>query len=91
MGGRRLDVYDIAFLLREHGELDHGARSEVHRTLLEKCRTRNITPTRASIADPEVVERARRDWNTIKLEVAELPTFEECYTIVRSFYEGLSW
>lgn len=87
---RRQDVYDVAFLIEQHA-FDESARAEIHRTLVAKCQSRNIEPTLTSIADPEVKERAQKDWDTLRLELADLGDFDERFEAVRAFYEALPW
>ncbi|WBQ17090.1 nucleotidyl transferase AbiEii/AbiGii toxin family protein [Sphingobium yanoikuyae] len=87
---RRQDVYDIALLLDE-GPLDDALRVTILETLIEKCRSRGIKPTRESIDDPEVAGRAQRDWETLRLEVSDLPPFEKRFAAVREFYRSLPW
>lgn len=87
---RRQDVYDIALLLDEN-PLDDALRTTILETLIEKCRSRGIEPTRESIDDPEVARRAQRDWNTLRLEVSDLSPFEERFAAVREFYRSLPW
>jgi hypothetical protein len=87
---RRQDVYDIAFLA-ETNLLDDGDRAKILMTLVEKCRTRSIEPDITSIDDPEIVKRAQADWDTLKLELSDLPPFEERFAIVRELYASLPW
>lgn len=87
---RRQDVYDIAFLLERHA-LDEAALQRVHHTLVEKCRTRGIEPTRASIENPEIRERAEREWGTLKLEISDLGSFDERFERVLTLYRSLPW
>lgn len=87
---RRQDVYDIAFLIEKDPPSPEG-RQKILTILLEKCRTRNITPDKNSINDPEVAERAEREWNTLKLEIADLPAFGPRYALVRELYQALPW
>lgn len=87
---RRQDVYDIAFLV-ETNPLDDDDRAKVLMTLIEKCRTRSIEPNIASIEDPEIMRRAQADWDTLKLELSDLPPFEERFAIVRELYVSLPW
>jgi predicted nucleotidyltransferase component of viral defense system len=88
---RRQDVYDIAFLL-ETRKLDLGEdRRIIHKTLIEKCRTRGITPTSRSFDDPEIARRAKADWETLSLELGDLPEFEDRFALVRAFYISLPW
>ena len=71
--------------------MEDADRLRVHRTLVKKCRTRGIVPDATSIEDPEVVRRARTDWATLALEVADLPSFDERFVLVRDFYISLPW
>lgn len=87
---RRQDVYDIAFLL-DGNPVDDAMRRTILVTLIDKCRTRGIEPNRAMIDDPEVANRAQRDWETLRLELAELPSFEGCFAKVRELYRSLPW
>lgn len=85
---RRQDVYDIAFLV-EMNPLGADDRVKILKTLIDKCRTRGIEPDMAAIDNPEVVERARADWDTLKLELSDLPPFDERFAIVRGLYLSL--
>lgn len=87
---RRQDIYDIAFLA-ETNLLDDDDRAKILMTLVEKCRTRSIEPDITSIDDPEIVKRAQADWDTLKLELSDLPPFEERFAIVRELYASLPW
>jgi len=87
---RRQDVYDIAFLLDDH-PMEEADMARIHVTLLDKCATRGIMPHAQSFADPEVRRRAEADWETLKLELAELPPFNERYASLVAFYEALPW
>lgn len=87
---RRQDVYDVAFLVETH-VLEGDDRAKILSTLIEKCRTRKIEPDIRSIDDPEIVRRAREDWDTLKLELSDLPPFDERFAIVRELYVSLPW
>lgn len=87
---RRQDVYDISFLVEE-SNLDQHDRSEILATLKEKCATRGIDPNIDSINDEEVIERARKDWNTLELEIGSLPSFDDRFAIVSDLYKSLPW
>jgi hypothetical protein len=87
---RRQDVFDIAFLIDTH-EIDDEDRRTIHDTLISKCKSRDIQPTRESLANPEVIDRARADWTTLQLELEELPPFDERFQLVRKLYESLPW
>lgn len=87
---RRQDVYDIAFLLDQH-ELNDDMRIVILETLIEKCRTRNITPTPTSFDNREIRVRAEKEWETLKLELKDLPPFDERFAKVAELYQGLPW
>ena len=87
---RRQDVYDIAYLIDGHG-LSDADKQTILNTLVEKCRTRGITVLQTSIDDPEVKRRAEADWNTLALELGDLPAFEERFTMMRDLYVSLPW
>lgn len=87
---RRQDVYDIAYLLDEH-KMEDADLKQVQATLIDKCATRGIAATEASLSDPEIRRRAQADWDTLKLELADLPSFEERFEAVQHFYSRLPW
>lgn len=87
---RRQDVYDISFLIRKK-QLSDEDLEKILNTLVEKCRTRSIEPTIESINDPEISRRAEADWETLRLELTDLPNFSECFTDVRELYVSLPW
>jgi predicted nucleotidyltransferase component of viral defense system len=87
---RRQDVYDIAYLIDAH-PMEESDRQVIYDTLIEKCATRDIQPDRQSLEAEEVVRRAQADWDTLKLEVADLPSFEERFFVVARLYRDLPW
>lgn len=87
---RRQDVYDIACLLNQFA-LDAAERTNLLALLKEKCRARDIEPNREALGRPEVRDRAKRDWDTLDLELEELPDFDGCFEVVDSFYRSLPW
>ena len=48
-------------------------------------------PTSNSLANPEMIRRARREWNTLELEIEKLPDFDTCLQEVDHFYQNLPW
>ncbi|SOC15275.1 nucleotidyl transferase AbiEii/AbiGii toxin family protein [Thalassospira xiamenensis] len=87
---RRQDVYDISYLI-ETNQLSNVDLQEIHQTLLRKCETRGITPAADTMDDPEIASRAKSQWHTLALELAELPLFEECFEKMHSLYKSLPW
>lgn len=87
---RRQDVYDLDILISALGT-DGEIRAAILETLIEKCLSRHIKATQESINDPEVKRRSGADWNTMKLEVGEVPDFEPCFERISEFYRRLPW
>lgn len=87
---RRQDVYDLNRLI-ESDKHDDVFRAQLLDVFIEKCRSRNIEPNSQSLDDPEIKERSGKEWNTMKLEVGEVPKFEICYENVSEFYRSLPW
>ncbi len=87
---RRQDVYDIAFLI-ETNKLTAKDRRIILETLIEKCQTRGIVAAPNSIDDPEVRRRAEVDWNTLAVELDDLPPFDERFAMMRDLYVSLPW
>lgn len=71
---RRQDVYDIAFLIDDHDFSDDD-KATVLATLIEKCRSRSIDAKQNSMDNPEIKQRAQADWDTLALEIGDLPPF----------------
>ena len=87
---RRQDVYDLDHLI-QHIEIDDALRARVLEALVKKCEARQLRPTRASLDDREVMERAARDWRSMELELGSVPDFEGCFARVVAFYRNLPW
>jgi hypothetical protein len=87
---RRQDVYDIAYLA-ERFSLDEDERAAILLSLVDKCRARGIVATADSIRNPEVMDRAKSEWMTLKQEVGALPDFAECFAKVEALYCSLPW
>lgn len=87
---RRQDVYDIAYLVDAH-PMDDADRTTIHRILLEKCATRDIRPDADSLENDEVVARAEAEWDTLRLEVADLQPFADRFALAAGLYRSLPW
>lgn len=87
---RRQDIYDLDRLI-VHPEIDDALQTQILAALVEKCQARQIEPTRASLDDPELKRRAGADWQSMELELGEVPDFEGCYARVAGFYRNLAW
>ena len=87
---RRQDVYDIAYLMTRF-PLDQSERIAILAAFRDKCAARGIAPTVDSLDHPEVIARARSEWNTLRQEVGDLPDFDDCFTKVVTLYHSLPW
>ena len=87
---RRQDAYDLDRLIMRN-EVDEECRSQILKVFVTKCGARKLDPTRASLDDPEIKKRSGADWDTMKLELGDLPEFEGCFARVREFYRNLPW
>lgn len=87
---RRQDVYDLHILVADC-DLDDAIRAQILDAFMEKCRSRHIEPTRQSLEDPEIKMRSGAEWDTMKLELGEVPDFVECFERVSEFYRSLPW
>jgi predicted nucleotidyltransferase component of viral defense system len=87
---RRQDIYDIDALLSRFS-LEQDEKAELHELFLKKCVARNIKPELESLSDPEVIRRARDDWDTLALEIGSVTVFEDCFARVDAFYRSLPW
>lgn len=87
---RRQDVYDIAFLIDDH-DFSGDGKATILATLIEKCRSRGIDAKQDSMDDPEIKQRAQADWDTLALEIGDLPPFDERFALMRNLYVSLPW
>lgn len=87
---RRQDVYDIAFLIDGH-DFDDDDKAIILTTLIEKCRSRGIDAKQDSMDNPEIKQRAQADWDTLALEIGDLPPFDERFALMRDLYTSLPW
>lgn len=87
---RRQDVYDIAFLIDDHDFSDDD-KATILTTLIEKCRSRGIDARQDSMDNPEIKQRAQADWDTLALEIGDLPPFDERFALMRDLYTSLPW
>jgi len=87
---RRQDVYDIASLLDDH-DFSSTDKVGILATLIEKCRSRDIEAKPESMDNPEIKQRAQADWETLALEIGDLPPFEERFSLMRDLYVSLPW
>jgi hypothetical protein len=87
---RRQDIYDIDALLN-HFSLDEDEKSRLLSLLLAKCAARKIAPDADSLSQPEIIRRAKEEWDTLALEIGDLPDFDACLARVDAFYRSLPW
>jgi len=87
---RRQDVYDIAYLIEDH-DFSRADKAAILATLIEKCRSRGIDAMPKSMDELEIKQRAQADWETLALEIGDLPPFEERFSLMRELYVSLPW
>ena len=87
---RRQDVYDINFLIKQF-EYDEEEKKLILENLITKSESRDVHPNIESISNSRVKEAAQKEWHTMKLELSDLPDFDECYKNVEEFYKSLPW
>lgn len=87
---RRQDVYDLDRLIVEHS-FDSAFKEQLLEVFVEKCRSRHIKPGRDSLQDPEIKKRSSAEWESMELEIGDLPNFDDCYARVADFYATLPW
>ena len=87
---RPQDVYDLDRLIAR-SEIDDKLHAQILDALVEKCQARQIEPARPSLDDPEIKKRAGAAWQSMGLELGEVPDFEGCFTRVAGFYQNLPW
>lgn len=88
---RRQDVYDIAFLIENH-EFGKKEKEAIKNSLIKKAKSRELIISKASLDDPEIKERAGKEWETLQQEIKEpLPEFEIQFSKVKNFFENLPW
>ena len=87
---RRQDIYDLHYLTAAN-EIDANGKGQILEVLQVKCRSREIEPARTSLANPEIRERSKARWETLEIELGEVPDFETCFEQAKAFYESLPW
>ena len=87
---RRQDVYDLDRLIAS-SEIDDELQAQILDALVEKCQARQLKPTQASLDNPEVKKHAGAAWQSMELELGEVPDFEGCFMRVSEFYRNLTW
>ena len=88
---RRQDIYDIARIVSTRVFADDDIDT-IYRTLLAKCRSRNIEPTPDMIDDVELYERSRESYAEMELDRGGRPLdFDGDFSRVAHFYRSLPW
>lgn len=87
---RRQDIYDLDILIgRFH--FDGEEKKRLIDLLMEKSNARDVLPKIDSLAQPDIVRRAREEWESLGLEVGLIPDFDGCFYRVNEFYRSLPW
>jgi hypothetical protein len=88
--GRRQDTYDLHFLIMRIHFTDE-AREKLLKAIIKKCASRGIEATQISLDDQEIRNKSSSEWQTMELEITELPNFDDCYDVANAFYKSLPW
>ncbi len=89
---RRQDVYDLNLLIGMLDKVDDFERTKILECLISKSNAREIEPDINSFDDPELKDRAQREYQTLEDEIdGDLPDFEELFQTVYKFYKSLPW
>lgn len=90
---RYQDIYDLFLLLATTPEITDTDRAEVLAKLVESARDRQVPLHREAMRNPEVMDLARRQYDTVLpgLIAGPLPAFDTAYTTVQEFFERLPW
>jgi hypothetical protein len=87
---RRQDIFDLDRLITGR-DFSPEKRIELREAIETKCRSREITASAASMDNPDIKKRAGSDWETLRLEIGDIPDFEGCFSRVSAFYAALPW
>ena len=71
--------------------MDVGTQVKILAALKEKSRARGIEPIRDAFDEPEIRRRSSANWQSLTLEVDEVPEFDPCFLRVVTFYRNLPW
>lgn len=89
---RRQDIFDLCILLQCIDDVDSVEKKRILDSLLEKSKSRGISPTASSFENDELKRRAKEHYATIADEIeGDLPDFEESFAYVANFYKSLPW
>ena len=87
---RPQDIYDLSRLII-YEAIDADTRALILVALKEKSQARGIDPKQDSLDDPEIKSRCKAGWESLKLEIVEVPEFETCFADSVEFYRNLPW
>lgn len=90
---RRQDVFDLYYLLEQRPALAFPPwQQDVLADLRIKCEDRAVPLSSDAFDNPEIAERAQRDYDTLQAEVeGDLPEFNVAFERVRRYFRGLPW
>lgn len=90
---RRQDVYDLNFLITHNVQArDSATKRKILDSLIEKSLSRELTVSKESLSDSEVIRLSREEYHLLANEIEEpLPDFDTVYSAIRGYYESLPW
>lgn len=87
---RRQDVYDLNLLITKLPD-EKQLPLVILDSLKTKCDARSVPLSKESIRDKEVYDRAKREWNSLTLEIGDLPDFSDTFDKISKYFEALPW
>jgi predicted nucleotidyltransferase component of viral defense system len=89
---RRQDVYDVHLLVNQCTTFSKEEQVRLLEILIASCQERDIEATQTSMANPKVKGMAEEGYEDLQPEIdGALPSFEDAYSVVQTFYEKLPW
>lgn len=89
---RRQDAYDVYAVIKKGYLATAEDREMLLSVMREKFAAREVACERATINEPEIRERSRKEYDRLTDEIdGELPEFDHVFDTVREFYLSLPW
>jgi len=89
---RRQDVFDLHLSLTLYPNLDETEKQQIHESLAQKSKSRDMIINIDSFDNPEIEGRAQAEYQSLADDVeGELPDFDNIFELVSKFYKSLPW
>lgn len=87
---RGRDLYDLWWVLKERS-FTGMERERLLEIIRSKAASRGISVEQGSLARPELIQRAEKSFDALRLQVDVLPEFAAVFAVVGGFWEQLPW